>query len=144
MPEEFLTYENIRATAPRMMDGDLHIVPEGVFHLAYQKVNPIAFALQTQLGLLGIWLMRRSAKKRAARMAEWRAGHGGQPLDELATSLPGSVVIPPEEMTQISHGLMAQGLRIKRRSGKPLVLSINKDQWKVIRTFAEEHGWPVK
>jgi hypothetical protein len=142
MSEDFLSFECIQCTSPEMMWGDLHIVPEGIFYLTSEHQSVLGTALHTQLGVLGLLLMRQAKRKIEKRMIDWRAQHAGRPLDQLVEALPDSWSIAPEEMVELKKGIA--GLRIKRTEGKPLVLTIDKNQWKTIQALAQAQGWPVK
>ncbi|MHC4637207.1 MAG: hypothetical protein ACYTBP_13120 [Planctomycetota bacterium] len=140
---ELLTLENIKSKKPKEMHGDLHISNEGIYFLAFRKVNNLIVALQMNFGLLGYWFTYRSEKKRENEMAQWRIDHGGKFLDELVKELPDSWMILKDQIESIKPGFMGMGLNIKHLDGKKFSLEMKKEQSTQIMDFIHQENWPV-
>lgn len=146
MAEDFLSFECVRCQSPKVMWGDLHVVPEGIFFLNFECLNPLANTLLALLpipiGPLILLMMGWGKRRIRARMGHWRSRHAGQPLDQLVEVWPDSWSVTPEEIVLIRKGL--GGLVIRRAEGGMLVLEVEKSCGKEIKTFAQAQGWPVK
>ena len=125
------------------MHGDLHVSNEGIYFLAFKKVNNLIIALQMNFGLLGYWFTHRSEKKRENEMAQWRIDHGGKYLDELVKELPGSWMILKDQIKSIKTGLLSMGLTIKHLDGKKFSLEMKKEQSTQIMDFFRQNNWLV-
>jgi hypothetical protein len=141
---EPLLFENVQSTNPAQIYGDLHVTPEGFYFLAFKPVNSWVLALQVNFGLVGLLLMNRADKKRTREMAAWRAQHPQHSLDELVQSLPGSWMIPQDQIRTLKPGLLGSGVVIKNLDEKKFSVEIKKRQpWKQIQEFAQAARWQV-
>jgi len=141
---EMLSIEDVRGKKPSEMHGDLHVTPEGFYFLGFKKINSWLLAIQVNFGLLGMWLVHRSEKKRKVEMEEWRAGHAGRYLDELVGESEGSWVVLQEEIRIVKPRFVSPGVVIEHKDGRKLSVETNKKQLKQIQEFARQHNWPVK
>jgi hypothetical protein len=140
---EQLSFENVQSTNPAQIYGDLHVTPEGFYFLAFKPVNAWALALPASFGLLGIWLVSRADKKRARQMAAWRQQHTQHSLDELVQSLPGSWMVPQDQIRTLKPGLLGSAVVVKNLDDKKFSVDIKKQQWKQIQEFAQAARWQV-
>jgi hypothetical protein len=140
---EPLLFENVQSTNPAQIYGDLHATPEGFYFLAFKPASVVTLALQANLGLLGMWLMKRGKKKRAREMAAWRAQHQQHSLDELVQNLPGSWMIPQDQIRTLKPGLLSSGVVVTNLEKKKFSVDIKKKQWKQIQEFAQAARWQV-
>jgi hypothetical protein len=140
---EMLSFNDVISTKPGI-HGDLHVVPEGFYFLGFRKRNELATAIQANLGLLGMFLMHRSEKKRKAEMAKWRADYGGRHLDELVQEMKGSWSVSPEDIKVIKPRFVSPGLVIEHIDGRKFSVEMKKKNYEEIRNFVKEQGWAVK
>ncbi len=143
-PEALLSVENIRSEKPDQMYGDLHVTADGFYFLSFQEVETWKLALQANLGLIGLWLLHRSKKKREKNMVQWRTEHAGRYLDELVQQWAGSQFVPKEEIKTVKSRFLNTGVTVEYGQGKKLLLEVPGKQAKQIIQFAREQGWPVK
>ena len=140
---ELLKFEDIKCSKPTDMHGDLHVTPEGFYFLAFKEINPWSLALASNFGLLGIWLMSRTEKKRKTEIQQWRLNHNHRPLDELVSELPGSWIVLIKEVQNLKPGFLCSGLTIKHQNGQKFSVDTKKEQWRQIQDFAQKNNWHI-
>jgi hypothetical protein len=140
---EMLSLDNIKCTKPVHAYGDLHITADGFYFLGFRRVNVWAVGLWANLGLLGVWLMRRADKKRAAEMEGWRARHGESFVDELAVELPDSWVVLQEEIRNLKKSFLGDEVVIEHVDGRKFSLEVKKEQREQILSFAQVNNLQV-